>query len=264
MVDTRRRNRNPHNDDNGYGDVPEGAVGFRGEGREYPGGYGSDANEFSGGVVDDGRGGPVDDEGFDPGYSRHRSGFGAFGTRDPNDAEAYNVRGSAYGRAGLYKEAIADFNRAIEIDPRFSRAYANRALVQRRNGRTEEALADYNRAIQADPNYGPAYIGRANLLRAHSNYDQALSDLTQAIRLTPESAEALHARGLVYQKMERHREAIIDFLSRADRDHFIRINALHWVLAKDLFNFFNDSRHTCHTTDKHDVVDISFAEFRVF
>jgi hypothetical protein len=88
MVDTRRRNRNPHNDDNGYGDVPEGAVGFRGEGREYPGGYGSDANEFSGGVVDDGRGGPVDDEGFDPGYSRHRSGFGAFGTRDPNDSDA--------------------------------------------------------------------------------------------------------------------------------------------------------------------------------
>jgi hypothetical protein len=87
MVDTRRRNRNPYNDDNGYGDVPQGAVGFRGEGREYPGGYGSDANEFTGGVVDDGRGGPIDDEGFDPSYSRHRSGFGAFGTRDPNDAD---------------------------------------------------------------------------------------------------------------------------------------------------------------------------------
>jgi hypothetical protein len=87
MVDTRRRNRNPFNGDNGYGDVPQGAVGFRGEGREYPGGYGSDASEFTGGVVDNGRGGPVDDEGFDPGYSRHRSGFSALGTRDPNDAD---------------------------------------------------------------------------------------------------------------------------------------------------------------------------------
>lgn len=37
MVDTRRRNRNPFNDDNGYGDVPpRGAVGFRGRG---PKGY---------------------------------------------------------------------------------------------------------------------------------------------------------------------------------------------------------------------------------
>ena len=88
MVDVRRRNRNPFNDDNGYGDMPSrGAVGFRGEGREYPGGYGGDADAFAGGVIDDGRGGPPDDEGFDPGYSRGRSGLGAFGSRDPNDPE---------------------------------------------------------------------------------------------------------------------------------------------------------------------------------
>lgn len=87
MVDTRRRNRNASRDDNGYGDVPTGAVGFRGEGREYPGGYGSDANEFSGGVVDDGHGGPRDDEGFAPSYARRRSGLGALGDRDPNDPE---------------------------------------------------------------------------------------------------------------------------------------------------------------------------------
>lgn len=87
MVDTRRRNRNPFDDDNRYGDLPRGAVGFRGEGREYPGGYGRDADEFTGGVIDDGHGGPPDDEGFAPRFSRYRSGLGAFGDRDPNDAE---------------------------------------------------------------------------------------------------------------------------------------------------------------------------------
>ncbi|WP_414472436.1 BON domain-containing protein [Microvirga sp. M2] len=87
MVDTRRRNRNPYNDDNRYGDVPTGAVGFRREGRDYPGGYGSDADEFYGGVVDDGHGGPRDDEGFAPAYSRYHSGLGALGDRDPNDPD---------------------------------------------------------------------------------------------------------------------------------------------------------------------------------
>jgi len=99
MVDTRRRNRNPFNDDNGYGDVPQGAVGFRGEGREYPGGYGSDADEFAGGVSDDGRRGPPDDAGFDPGYSRHRSGLGAFGTRDPDDPDVRSGRDDAAQRS---------------------------------------------------------------------------------------------------------------------------------------------------------------------
>lgn len=53
MVGRCRRQRNPFMDENGYGDVPSGgAVGFRGfRGREYAGGYGSDTNEFSGGVV---------------------------------------------------------------------------------------------------------------------------------------------------------------------------------------------------------------------
>jgi hypothetical protein len=93
MVETRRRNRNPFNDDNGYGDVPpRGAVGVRGDGREYPGGYGGDASEFTGGVIDDGHGGPADDEGFDPGFGRHRSGYGALGTRDPNDADVRSDR----------------------------------------------------------------------------------------------------------------------------------------------------------------------------
>ncbi len=93
MVDTRRRNRNPFHDENGYGDAPpRGAVGFRGEGREYPGGYGRDTDEFAGGVIDDGRSGPPDDEGFDSGYSRARSGLGAFGSRDPDDAEIRSDR----------------------------------------------------------------------------------------------------------------------------------------------------------------------------
>src|SRR5256885_1640536 len=36
--------------------------------------------------------------------------------RNPNDAQAYNMRGSVLGRAGRNQEALADFDRAIAID----------------------------------------------------------------------------------------------------------------------------------------------------
>src|SRR4028119_295277 len=78
--------------------------------------------------------------------------------REPNNPEGYNVRGSAYGRAGMNREALADFSSAIQLDPNFSRAYANRALVHQRTGNTEQAFADFNRAVQADPNYAAAYV----------------------------------------------------------------------------------------------------------
>ncbi|MEO0921013.1 MAG: tetratricopeptide repeat protein, partial [Pseudomonadota bacterium] len=61
---------------------------------------------------------------------------------NPNDANAYNVRGSAYGRGGRYREALADFTRALQINPRFYEAYANRALIYRFLGDQGAAAAD--------------------------------------------------------------------------------------------------------------------------
>ncbi len=40
---------------------------------------------------------------------------------NPPDREAYNVRGSAFGRAGRYQEALKDFDQAIALNPRFFR-----------------------------------------------------------------------------------------------------------------------------------------------
>src|SRR5690606_21271450 len=39
--------------------------------------------------------------------------------RNPGDPEAYNVRGTAYGRGGRYNEALRDFNKALELRPNF-------------------------------------------------------------------------------------------------------------------------------------------------
>src|SRR5687768_2448801 len=48
--------------------------------------------------------------------------------RNPNDPQAFNMRGSVYGRAARYQEALEDFNQAIRIDPKYAQAYANRGL----------------------------------------------------------------------------------------------------------------------------------------
>ena len=62
--------------------------------------------------------------------------------RNPQDPEAYNVRGSAYGRGGRYAEALKDFETAIKLRPNFYQAYANRALIYRFTGDQAQALAD--------------------------------------------------------------------------------------------------------------------------
>src|SRR5262245_42819868 len=51
--------------------------------------------------------------------------------RNPNDPQAYNIRGSVLGQAGRTDEALADFDKAISLDPNYAQAYANRGLVYR-------------------------------------------------------------------------------------------------------------------------------------
>ena len=53
---------------------------------------------------------------------------------NPRDPEAYNVRGSAYGRAGKFSAALKDFTTAISLNRRFYQAYSNRALMYKNIG----------------------------------------------------------------------------------------------------------------------------------
>ncbi len=101
--------------------------------------------------------------------------------QNPSDPAAYNLRGTAFGRAGKLKEAMADFETAIKLNPSYYQAYANRALVHRRMGNDGAALADYNQAIQINPTYDVAYAGRANLYRGRGQLELALADFNRAI-----------------------------------------------------------------------------------
>ena len=139
--------------------------------------------------------------------------------RNPADPEAYNVRGSAYGRGGRYREALRDFDKAIELQPNFYQAYANRALIQRFLGDQQAALNDYNRSIELNSNYDAAYIGRGNLYRKAGQTRDAFDDFQRAIQLDTTDPRAYHNRGLIYQSARparlRHRRLLDRHLARA-------------------------------------------------
>jgi len=56
---------------------------------------------------------------------------------------------------GRYEEALADFNRAIELDPGDPEHIAGRGQTYQAMGRYDEAQADFSRAVELDPGYRP-------------------------------------------------------------------------------------------------------------
>jgi tetratricopeptide (TPR) repeat protein len=130
---------------------------------------------------------------------------------DTNLVVAHERRGQTYSAIGRYEDALADFNRAIELDPGRAWAIAERAQTYRLMERYDDALADLNRAIELDPGRAWAVLQRAQTYRLMERYDDALADLNRAIELDPRYALAIAGRAETYWSMERYDDALADF-----------------------------------------------------
>ena len=56
--------------------------------------------------------------------------------------------------------ALADCNKAIELDPKLAGAYSNRGVAHLEKGELDRAIADCNKAIELDPKLAEAYNNR--------------------------------------------------------------------------------------------------------
>ncbi|MGB0525073.1 MAG: tetratricopeptide repeat protein [Flammeovirgaceae bacterium] len=125
--------------------------------------------------------------------------------------QAYHSRGFAKDDLGQYKEAILDYDKAIQLNPNHTNAYNNRGFAKRKLGRYKEAILDYNKAIQLNPNYANAYHNRGFAKRKLGKYKEAILDYDKAIQLSPNFENAYHNRGFAKRKLGKYKEAIQDY-----------------------------------------------------
>ena len=102
---------------------------------------------------------------------------------DPNFARAYNNRGNAYNRKGLYDKALADLTKAIELAPEDPAALVNRGIAYKNKGQFDRAIEDYDDAIHFKPDMVQAYGNRGNAFSLKGLYDKAINDQTKSIAL---------------------------------------------------------------------------------
>lgn len=124
--------------------------------------------------------------------SANRPNWFKFGqpSADPTAAQRLNSEGLKKAREGYPKEAIDDYNQAIEKNPGDVAAYINRGVAYHRTGDTGAAIRDYEQALKVDPK---SALSHSNLSYAHydrQNYDQALDEGNQAVALNGNLAEA--------------------------------------------------------------------------
>jgi tetratricopeptide (TPR) repeat protein len=149
----------------------------------------------------------------------------------PHDARGFHDRGVAYAAKNAYDKAIADFNRALELDPNFASALCNRGEMLRLKGDYEGAFADFTQALKVDPKHAPALVNRGRVYRVKGRIDRALQDFTQANRLDPKSADALINRGNAFTDKGEFDRAITDYTEALNIDPNLALAYMNRGLA---------------------------------
>lgn len=70
---------------------------------------------------------------------------------DAKSVRAVYVRGLLHEALRNHSQAMADFNRALQLNPRHADAYDHRGSEQFKQGRIAESIADFDKAIELDP-----------------------------------------------------------------------------------------------------------------
>jgi tetratricopeptide (TPR) repeat protein len=118
------------------------------------------------------------------------------------DANDYYVSAASKRAAYDYYGALADYNRAIQLNPTYAKYYVDRGSLKHSPlDDLSGAMADYNKAIKLDPRFSLAYCNRSQLKRKLNDFTGAVADNTKAISLDEinevPKAEIYYRRSLI-------------------------------------------------------------------
>jgi tetratricopeptide (TPR) repeat protein len=129
----------------------------------------------------------------------------------PDDDAAWYNRGFALDELNRYEEAITSFDKAIEFKPDDQNAWVSRGIALRNLNRYEEAIASYDKAIKFKSNDHQAWYNRGIALDELNRYEEAIASFEKVIEFKPDCHQAWNGRGLALIKLDRNEEAITFF-----------------------------------------------------
>lgn len=98
--------------------------------------------------------------------------------------------GQAYHDAGLIREAIAEYEKAVGLCPQFADLQTKLGMLLREINDVPAARARYEAALQAKPKYVPARLQLGVILLANGDPNGAEEQWKQVVTVDPDNAQA--------------------------------------------------------------------------
>ena len=98
---------------------------------------------------------------------------------NPNLADSYKYRGGLYGVTKQYDKSVADLSQYLKMYPEDSEQYYNRGLSLLNLNRMQEAIADFSKTLELNPDFARAYRARGNAYNAIGDTAKGQADLAE-------------------------------------------------------------------------------------
>ena len=111
------------------------------------------------------------------------------------DATFFFQQGRSLEGQGKYNEALAAFDKAIELDPKNPNPYIFKGNIKFQQGDLKGALVAFDQAIELDPKNPYPYIIGGNIKFELGAPNVALADFNQGHRIRPKKSISLCHQG---------------------------------------------------------------------
>ena len=144
-------------------------------------------------------------------------------SESPSNAQFYISKGEALLKTAKYKEALALYEHAIQLESSNAQFYMHKGNVLFKMEKYTEALAAFEQAIQLEPTNAQFHRNKAKAALSLERFEDALESYENAIRkealtlyehaiqLESSNAQFYVHKGNMLFKMEKHAEALAAF-----------------------------------------------------
>jgi protein O-mannosyl-transferase len=153
--------------------------------------------------------------------------------KNPNSFMGHCKLGVALFEKGQVDDAVAEYQKALEINPNYVAAHYNLGNALFRKGQLDEAITQYQKAVEISPNDAETHINLGNALFQKEQLDEAVGQFQKAVEINPNDAEAHYDLGNALFQKGQLDEAVAQFQKALEIDP--NSFATHYNLGVALF-----------------------------
>jgi tetratricopeptide (TPR) repeat protein len=126
-------------------------------------------------------------------------------------------RGIAFQNAGRIEDAIAEHEKALELDPEYVLAHANLIILYGRTNQPQKAEEHFRAAVRLNPNHADSYYNYGVLLFEQRKDVEAEEMFRKAVEANPFHSQAFHNLGFLREQQGRLDEALVFYRKAVER-----------------------------------------------